>query len=237
MERLIKAWQNSVRAFRKLSVSETAFQQELGLLVVAIPAAWFLSTSWRGYWLLIGAVLLLIMVEVLNTGIEAACDAVSREFHIDIQLAKDCGSLAVLISVLIAMIVWGLAIVETISGVPLLAGGLISGCPHQRLDPAQLRREFCHVVAHADDLAVPQLVELLVQGHDLDLGLEVDLVVMRGVESVALALPVLRHHDDRRLQGGNHRQDKVEEDERVGVEALAAEQPDVAQRPNESGRR
>jgi diacylglycerol kinase (ATP) len=59
------------------------------------------------------------MVEVLNTGIEAACDAVSREFHIDIQLAKDCGSLAVLVSVIIAMIVWGLAIVETISGVPL----------------------------------------------------------------------------------------------------------------------
>jgi diacylglycerol kinase (ATP) len=119
MERLIKAWQNSVRAFRKLSVSETAFQQELGLLVVAIPAAWFLSTSWRGYWLLVGAVLLLLMVEVLNTGIEAACDAVSREFHIDIQLAKDCGSLAVLISVVIAMIVWGMAVVEAIWGVPL----------------------------------------------------------------------------------------------------------------------
>ncbi len=119
MERLIKAWQNSVRAFRKLSVSETAFQQELGLLVVDIPAAWFLSTSWRGYWLLVGAVLLLIMVEVLNTGIEAACDAVSREFHIDIQLAKVCGSLAVLISVTLAMIVWGLAIVEAVWGVPL----------------------------------------------------------------------------------------------------------------------
>jgi diacylglycerol kinase (ATP) len=59
------------------------------------------------------------MVEVLNTGIEAACDAVSREFHIDIQLAKDCGSLAVLISVVIAMIVWGMAIVEAIWGVPL----------------------------------------------------------------------------------------------------------------------
>ena len=119
MDRLIKAWQNSVRAFRKLSVSETAFQQELALLVLAVPAAWFLSTSWRGYWLLVGAVLLLIMVEVLNTGIEAACDAVSREFHIDIQLAKDCGSLAVLISVLIALIVWGLAVVETLCGVPL----------------------------------------------------------------------------------------------------------------------
>ena len=119
MDRLIKAWQNSVRAFRKLSASETAFQQELALLVLAVPAAWLLSTSWRGYWLLVGAILLLIMVEVLNTGIEAACDAVSREFHIDIQLAKDCGSLAVLISVLIALIVWGLAVVEAVCGVPL----------------------------------------------------------------------------------------------------------------------
>ena len=99
MERLIKAWQNSVRAFRRLAKSETAFQQELALLV--------------------GVLLLLIMVEVLNTGIEAACDAISREFHIDIQLAKDCGSLAVLISIMIALIVWGLAIVETVSGVPL----------------------------------------------------------------------------------------------------------------------
>ncbi|HEY6630806.1 MAG TPA: diacylglycerol kinase [Rhizobiaceae bacterium] len=119
MERLIKAWQNSVRAFRKLAASETAFQQELALLAAATPAAWFLSTSWRGYWLLVGAVLLLIMVEVLNTGIEAACDAISREFHTEIQLAKDCGSLAVLISVIIALIVWGLALVETVSGAPL----------------------------------------------------------------------------------------------------------------------
>ena len=119
MERLIKAWQNSVRAFRKLSVSETAFQQELGLLIAAVPAAWFLSTSWRGYWLLVGAVLLLIMVEVLNTGIEAACDAFSREFNVDIQLAKDCGSLAVLISVIIVAGVWGIAIIERITGLPI----------------------------------------------------------------------------------------------------------------------
>jgi diacylglycerol kinase (ATP) len=119
MERLIKAWQNSVRAFRKLLRSETAFQQELILLAVSLPLAWFLSTSWRGYALLVGSILLLIMVEVLNTGIEAACDAVSREFSIDIQLAKDCGSLAVLISVLIAAITWGLAIFESFTGLPL----------------------------------------------------------------------------------------------------------------------
>ncbi len=119
MERLIKAWQNSVRAFQKLFRTETAFQQELGLLAIAIPLAWFLSETWRGYALLIGAVLVLMMVEVLNTGIEASCDAVSKEFDVDIQLAKDCGSLAVLISVILAAIVWGLAFVETVFGLQL----------------------------------------------------------------------------------------------------------------------
>jgi diacylglycerol kinase (ATP) len=119
MERLIKAFQNSMRAAQHLIRHEAAFQQELALLVLSLPLGWFVATTWRGYALLVGSVLLLIVVEVLNTGIEAACDAVSREFNIDIKLAKDCGSLAVLISVLIALIVWGLAIVETISGVPL----------------------------------------------------------------------------------------------------------------------
>jgi diacylglycerol kinase (ATP) len=119
MDRLVKAFFNSVRAFNKLIRSEKAFQQELALLAIALPLGWFLSSSWRGYALLIGAVLLLLMVEVLNTGIEAACDAISREFHIEIQLAKDCGSLAVLISVVIVLGVWGIALIERITGVPV----------------------------------------------------------------------------------------------------------------------
>lgn len=110
MNRLIKAFENSVRAFRRLARTEAAFQQELMLLVIALPLAWFIAASWQGYALLIGAVLFLIVVEVLNTGIEAACDAVSREFNIDIQLAKDCGSLAVLISIVIVAGVWLVAI-------------------------------------------------------------------------------------------------------------------------------
>ena len=119
MDRLVKAFFNSIRAFSVLSRSEKAFQQELGLLVAALPAGWFLSHSWTGYALLIGAVLMLIMVEVLNTGIEAACDAISREFHIDIQLAKDCGSLAVLISVILVAGVWGITLIEHITGAPI----------------------------------------------------------------------------------------------------------------------
>jgi diacylglycerol kinase (ATP) len=119
MKRLIDAFHNSVRAFRRLAGSEAAFRQELALLVLALPVGWLLSTSWRGYALLVGSVLVLMLVEVLNTGIEAACDAVSREFNIDIQLAKDCGSLAVLIAILLVAGVWILAVVERILGAPV----------------------------------------------------------------------------------------------------------------------
>jgi diacylglycerol kinase (ATP) len=119
MERLIKAFQNSVRAFSRLARSEAAFQQELVLLAASLPVGWFLADSWRGYALLIGSILLLMIVEVLNTGIEATCDALSREFHSEIQLAKDCGSLAVLFSILIVVGVWGLALVERLTGVLL----------------------------------------------------------------------------------------------------------------------
>ncbi len=119
MKRLIDAFHNSVRAFRKLAGSEAAFQQELMLLAVAIPLGWFVASSWTIYALLIASILVLIMVEVLNTGIEAACDAISREFHIDIQLAKDCGSLAVLISIVLAAGVWIIAVIERFTGLPI----------------------------------------------------------------------------------------------------------------------
>ncbi len=119
MERLIRAFRNSMRAARHLARTERAFQQELVLFLIALPLAWFVATTWRGYALLVGAVLLMIMVEVLNTAIEAACDAVSREFNLDIKLAKDCGSLAVLISVVLAAGVWLIAIIERLAGLPV----------------------------------------------------------------------------------------------------------------------
>lgn len=117
MNRLIKAFRNSARAFLHLARNEKAFQQELALLLLALPAGWFLAATWRGYALLVGAVLFLIVVEVLNTGIEAACDAVSRDFRPEIRLAKDCGSLAVLIAIILAAGVWMFAIAERLSGV------------------------------------------------------------------------------------------------------------------------
>jgi diacylglycerol kinase (ATP) len=119
MQRLINAFRNSLRAFGRLLATEKAFQEEIILLCAALPVAWFLADTWRGFALLVGAILLLLIVEVLNTGIEAACDAFSREFNTDIQLAKDCGSLAVLVSILLAGGVWVLAIAEKVAGVAL----------------------------------------------------------------------------------------------------------------------
>ncbi len=119
MKRLIDAFFNSARAFRRLAGGEPAFQQELILLLIAIPVGWLVSSSWSGYALLIAAVLFVILVEVLNTGIEATCNAVSREFDIDIQLAKDCGSLAVLIAILLSAGVWVVAIFDRLFGSPV----------------------------------------------------------------------------------------------------------------------
>ena len=116
MERLIKAYRNSARAFGRIIRTETAFQQEMALILLSLPVGWFVATSWRGYALLVGSLILLALVEVLNTAIEAACDALSTEFNPHIQLAKDCGSLAVLLASLLAGIVWLLAVAERIAG-------------------------------------------------------------------------------------------------------------------------
>lgn len=106
MHRLVMAFINSMRALRHLAVHEKAVQQELVLFLLSVPVAAFVAPTGLSFLLLTGSLLFLIMVEVLNTGIEAACDAVSRDFHKEIQIAKDCGSLAVLISVILVATVW-----------------------------------------------------------------------------------------------------------------------------------
>ncbi len=119
MKRLVSALLNSMRAGRFLFRNETAFRQEVALLIIAIAAGWFVALSWAGYASLVAAVVVLLLVEVLNTGIEAACNAISREFNDDIRLAKDCGSLAVLLAIILAGAVWLLAVIERIAGIPL----------------------------------------------------------------------------------------------------------------------
>lgn len=112
MQRLVNAFLNSARAFRVLIRGETAFQQEVALLIASVPIALWLSDDVWWFAILVGSVVALLIVEILNTGLEAACDAISKEFNIDIQLAKDCGSLAVLLSIVLVAGVWGIAVFQ-----------------------------------------------------------------------------------------------------------------------------
>lgn len=110
MDRVVKAFFNSVAAFKQLGRSEKAFQQELAVLSIAIPVAFFVTDEAWLRFTLIAVLVFVIIVEVLNTGIEAACNAVTREFHADIKIAKDAGSLAVLLSICLAGSVWLMAL-------------------------------------------------------------------------------------------------------------------------------
>ncbi len=119
MKRLISAARNSARAFNHLVRNEAAFRDEVILLAAALPVGWILSPGWRGYALLIASLIVLIIVEILNTAIEQVCDAVTLEANEHIRLAKDCGSLAVAFAILLVAGVWGLALFEWATGLTL----------------------------------------------------------------------------------------------------------------------
>ena len=106
MERIINAFGHSIRALKHLAGHEKAVQQELVLLALALPVGWLIAQSFGLYLLMIGALLMLLMVEVLNTGMEAMCNAITRELRDDIRIAKDCGSLAVLLACILCGGVW-----------------------------------------------------------------------------------------------------------------------------------
>jgi diacylglycerol kinase (ATP) len=110
MQRLINAFSNSMRALRYLSRHEMAVGQELAIIAIALPLAGFVAGGMAHYLVLIGVLLFLLVVELLNTGIEKACDAVTRDIRDEIQLAKDAGSLAVLVAIIIAASVWAHAL-------------------------------------------------------------------------------------------------------------------------------
>lgn len=92
--------------------AETAFRQEALAAIVLLPAAFWLGQTWVERSLLAGSVLLVMMVELLNTGIEAAIDRIGPEWHDLSKRAKDMGSAAVLLSLLLCAMVWAGALFQ-----------------------------------------------------------------------------------------------------------------------------
>lgn len=91
---------------------ETAFRQEAIAAIVLVPLAFWLGRSWVEVALLAGSVVLLMVVELLNTGIEAAIDRIGPEWHALSKRAKDMGSAAVLLTLLLCLGIWGAALFE-----------------------------------------------------------------------------------------------------------------------------
>jgi len=99
---------------RAAARSEEAFRQEIVALLLAFPAAFIIATdAWRRV-ALIGVILLLMIVELLNTAIEKLSDHVTPHHHADIGRVKDMASAAVGLSLLLAGIVWLVALAERV---------------------------------------------------------------------------------------------------------------------------
>lgn len=90
--------------------NEDAFRQEVWLAIVLIPLALFLPASGIGKALMIASVLLVIIVELINSGLEATVDRISLEQHHLAKRAKDIGSAAVFVALLNVLAVWGLVL-------------------------------------------------------------------------------------------------------------------------------
>jgi diacylglycerol kinase (ATP) len=110
LRRLINAAGYSLHGFASAYRHEDAFRQEVLLAALLVPVALFLPASGVGKALMIASVLLVLIVELLNSAIEAAVDRISLDRHRLSKRAKDIGSAAVFLSLVNVVCVWGLVL-------------------------------------------------------------------------------------------------------------------------------
>jgi diacylglycerol kinase (ATP) len=116
LTRVAHAGLNSMAGLWAALRHESAFRQECALALPMLPAAWWLGTDWISRALLIGSVVLVLIVELLNSGIETAIDRISMDLHDLSKRAKDYGSAAVLLSLLLCGGIWLAALWQRLMG-------------------------------------------------------------------------------------------------------------------------
>jgi len=102
----------SLQGLRACFRHEEAFRVEVMLSLVLVPAALLLAESLLEGALMLGAVLLVMIVELLNSAVEAVVDRFGAERHELAGRAKDMGSAAVLLSMLLLLLIWGACLLE-----------------------------------------------------------------------------------------------------------------------------
>ncbi len=110
LRRLINAAGYSLHGFGSAYRHEDAFRQEVLLAAILVPIPFMLEVSGVGKALMIASVLLVLIVELLNSAIEAAVDRISLDRHRLSKRAKDIGSAAVFLSLVNVVVVWALVI-------------------------------------------------------------------------------------------------------------------------------
>lgn len=108
IRRIVSATFNSFEGLKAAWVNEAAFRQECLLMAVLVPAAFWVGQTAVEWVLLIGSCLLVLIVELLNSAVEVTVDRIGTERHALSGRAKDIGSAAVLVALLLLVIVWGL---------------------------------------------------------------------------------------------------------------------------------
>jgi diacylglycerol kinase (ATP) len=107
VRRIVNATRYSAQGFRDAWRHEAAFRQELMLTILMTPVAFWVGRNAMEYLLLIASCLLVIIVELLNSAIEAVVDRFGDEQHPLSGRAKDLGSAAVFVSLVLAAATWG----------------------------------------------------------------------------------------------------------------------------------
>ena len=111
---LRKAFGHSMKGLRETFRNEIAFRIELTAAVILIPTALILSVSPIVRIMLVGSVFLVLVVELLNTGIETVVNRISAEQHHLSGMAKDAGSASVFVASLNLVFVWGMVLFDLI---------------------------------------------------------------------------------------------------------------------------
>jgi diacylglycerol kinase (ATP) len=104
----INSWNGLIYAFKE----ESAFRQELALSLILIPLAIYLPVTPIEKILLIASVILVLIIELLNSSVEAAIDRISFEVHDLSKRAKDFGSAAVMLALLLCALTWTIVLSE-----------------------------------------------------------------------------------------------------------------------------
>ena len=112
INRIIKASQCSFKGFKAAWQYESAFRQELILVIVLVPFTFVVSSSFAHQLMLISSLLFVLFAEIINSALEALADAITLEHNPLIGRAKDMGSAGVFIALSLLVLIWGHAVYQ-----------------------------------------------------------------------------------------------------------------------------